>query len=190
MCRPFRPAICAASVTSNSESTTIPICCTNAQQTLLRRVHCQQQRQHQLLHRHAHRDRILFLLLSLDCGSLLHGGSFAPWGSSSGRPDSQASEEPPLLHEFNKLWDIPPGSLVPRVSRRLQRMHPAKLAADGSRERNPIASKRRGRVSLRAKPIAELNAKPSPASHRFPRMQKARVFRSSQRGRRRSRTPV
>ncbi|MGH7438588.1 MAG: hypothetical protein ACRENE_23110, partial [Polyangiaceae bacterium] len=77
------------------------------QQTLLRRVHCQQQRQHQLLHRHAHRDRILFLLLSLDCGSLLHGGSFAPWGSSSGRPDSQASEEPPLLHEFNKLWDIP-----------------------------------------------------------------------------------
>src|ERR1019366_6769903 len=50
------------------------------QQPFLRRVHRQQQRQHQLLRRHAHRDRILLLLLSLDCGSLLHGGSLGPWG--------------------------------------------------------------------------------------------------------------
>jgi hypothetical protein len=38
----------------------------------------------------AHRDRRTLLLPSRTCGSLLHGGSFAPWGSSPGRPDSQA----------------------------------------------------------------------------------------------------
>jgi hypothetical protein len=31
-----------------------------------------------------------------------------PLGAQSpGRPDSQAGEEPPLLHEFNSLRDIP-----------------------------------------------------------------------------------
>jgi hypothetical protein len=69
--------------TSSSESTTMPICCTNDSRPFLRRVHRQQQRQHQLLHRHAHCDRPLLLLPSLNCGSLLHGGSFAPGGSVS-----------------------------------------------------------------------------------------------------------
>jgi hypothetical protein len=34
-----------------------------------------------------------------------------PLGAQSpGRPDSQAGEEPPLLHEFNSLRDIPVGA--------------------------------------------------------------------------------
>jgi hypothetical protein len=77
------------------------------QQALLGRVHRQQQRQHQLLHRHAHRDRRPLLLPSSDCGSLLHGGSFAHGAQVLADLILRPAEEPPLLHDFNRGRGIP-----------------------------------------------------------------------------------
>src|SRR5271154_2475054 len=140
MCLPFGPAICAACAASSSDSTTIPICCTNDNSPFFvasiasssGSINC-----------------CIATLIATGFSSCFRSLTAAlfftaaplPLGAqSAGRPDSQAGEEPPLIHEFNRHWGNPP--FRPRHGRRDleqgHRLHGKLLGPTELRERESL----------------------------------------------------